>query len=260
MSTCRVHFTVRLLGLQGLRPANAIGLLLAAGLGLWTGSLPQPSETTAPVPPPESMGASHRLRDRTGGTESDSEGIPSPSRRQPLPDTLPALARQAIAYYFATGQVLPPPEEIPPHWRRSAGVFVTVSTEGRPRGCWGSLDPSGEDLARATIRAAVGAVTRDWRYVPLQPGELESASIQVAIVRRVVPIASAGRSPFAAVEQVDPTRMGLFVRSGTRGAVLLPGEALTTEWQLATAKRLAGIPADQPVELFRVEAELLHEF
>ena len=252
MFTCRVHFTVRLLGLQGLRPANAIGLLLAAGLGLWTGS----------------VGGPHRWHNRTGETEFNkdsvpltrSAGIPSPTRRPPLPDTLPALARQAIAHYFATGQVLPPPEEIPPHWQRSAGVFVTVSTEGRPRGCWGSLDPSGEDLARATIRAAVGAVTRDWRYVPLRPGELESAAIQVAIVRRVVPIALLGRSPFAAVEQVDPTRTGLFIRSGTRGAVLLPGEALTTEWQLATAKRLAGIPVDQPVELFRVEAELLHEF
>jgi len=233
-----------------------LGLLLAAGLGLWTGSPPELAEATAPAPLPESMGAPHRLRDRTGRMEFHSAG----TQRPPLPDTLPALARQAIAHYFATGQVLPPPDEIPPHWQRSAGVFVTVSTEGRPRGCWGSLDPGGEDLARATIRAAVGAVTRDWRYGPLQPGELESAAIQVAIVRRVVPLASAGRSPFAAVEQVDPTRTGLFIRSGTRGAVLLPGEALTTEWQLATAKRLAGIPADQPVELFRVEAELLHEF
>ncbi|MCJ2544180.1 AMMECR1 domain-containing protein [Thermostichus vulcanus] len=218
-------------------------VLLALGLGLLTGSRPGISEETALVsltlPPDVDLPV-------------DASQLSSRPHQQPLPETLPALARQAIAHYFATGQLLPTPEGIPPHWRRSAGVFVTVSTHRQPRGCWGSLQPSSRDLATATIRAAVGAVSRDWRYVPLRAGELETASIQVAIVRRVVPIVS--------VEGVDPTRMGLFIRSGTQGAVLLPGEALTPEWQLATARRWAGIPAEQPVELFRVEADLLHEF
>ncbi len=239
--TCKTHFTVIrwLLG--------SLCLLLGLGLGLLTGAPSGTMEATVPVPLPFPP-------------EVDSPGIPSHLQELPLPNTLPALARQAIAHYFITGEILPPPEGILAHWQRkgsvllarTAGVFVTVSTDGKPRGCWGSLDPSGENLAIATIRAAVGAVSRDWRYVPLRAAELEAAAIQVAIVRRVVPIAS--------VEQLDPTRMGLFIRSGTQGAVLLPGEALTTEWQLSTAKRLAGIPAAQPVELFRVEAELLHEF
>ncbi|MEN9202519.1 MAG: AMMECR1 domain-containing protein [Thermostichus sp. DG_1_6_bins_120] len=207
-----------------------LGSLL--GLGLPTGSPPGKIKEAVPLASSSPPGL---------------EGIP-PS----LPDTLPALARQAIAYYFATGQVLPTPEGIPPQWRRSAGVFVTVSRNRQPRGCWGSLQPSADNLATATIRAAVGAVSRDGRYLPLRATELETASIQVALVRRVVPIAS--------VQDIDPTRTGLFIRSGTQGAVLLPGEALTSEWQLATARRWAGIPAGQPVELFRVEAELLHEF
>ncbi|MGQ9838472.1 MAG: AMMECR1 domain-containing protein [Cyanobacteriota bacterium] len=172
--------------------------------------------------------------------------------RTVLPETLPALTRQGIAHYFATGQVLPTPDRIWPHWQHSAGVFVTVSTQRQPRGCWGSLQPSSTNLATATIRVAVGAVSRDWRYVALQASELESAAIQVAIVRRVVPITS--------LKGVDPTRTGLFIRSENRGAVLLPGEALTTTWQLATARRWAGIPADEPVKLFRVEVDLLHEF
>ncbi len=234
-----------------LRSLSLLALLLGTGLGLLVGSRPEAVVQLSRMESPAPTSQAGTLP-RNGGTKPKGRGIPAPLQPQPLPETLPALARQAIAHYFATGQVLPAPAEIPPHWQHPAGVFVTVSKEGRPRGCWGSLDPRGEDLARATIWAAVGAVTRDWRYRPLQPGELESASIQVAIVRRVVPLAS--------LEQVDPTRMGLFVRAGTRGAVLLPGEALTTAWQLSTAKQLAGIPADQPVELFRVEAELLHEF
>jgi len=233
-------FAVHLLGL--------LTLFLGAGLVPLVGSQPEVSGRVGGIPSPATTSWSGAL---VGPREEG--GIPAPGQPQPLPVRasgteslrLPALARQAIAHYFATGQVLPAPEEIPPHWRRPAGVFVTVTREGRPRGCWGSLDPGGEDLTRATIRVAVGAVTRDWRYPPLRPGELESASIQVAI---------------PSLEQVDPTPMGLFIRTGTRGAVLLPGKALTTAWQLSTAKRLAGIPADQPVELFCVEAELLHEF
>lgn len=210
---------------------GSLCLFLAVGLGLFPGSQLEevsPADAEGSLPPP---------------------ALQLPQR---FPQTLPALARQAIAYYFATGQVLPTPAGIPPHWQRSAGVFVTVTTHRQPRGCWGSLEPRSADLATATIQAAVGAVSRDWRYPPLQAGELETAAIQVAIVRRVVPIPS--------VEGLDPTRMGLFIRSGPQGAVLLPGEALTPEWQLATARRWAGIPADQPVELFRVEADLLHEF
>ena len=229
-------FAVRLLGL--------LTLFLGAGLVLLVGSQPEVSGRVGGIPSSATTSWAGALVDPRE-EEAKGTGIPAPVQPPPLPETLPALARQAIGHYFASGQVLPAPEEIPPHWRRPAGVFVTVTREGRPRGCWGSLDPGGEDLTRATIRVAVGAVTRDWRYPPLRPGELESASIQVAI---------------PSLEQVDPTPMGLFIRTGTRGAVLLPGKALTTAWQLSTAKRLAGIPADQPVELFCVEAELLHEF
>ncbi|MEN9224786.1 MAG: AMMECR1 domain-containing protein [Thermostichus sp. HHBFW_bins_43] len=223
---------------------GGLALLLALGLGLLQGS---------PGSPPEELAVGSPVLDGFEPVRGSANSVAGGGfQPQPLPETLPALARQAIAHYFLTGEILPTPEGIPAHWQRSAGVFVTVSTDRRPRGCWGSLDPGGENLATATIRAAVGAVSRDWRYVPLRATELESASIQVAIVRRVVPIAS--------VQGLDPTRMGLWIRSGTQGAVLLPGEALTTEWQLSTAKRLAGIPAPQPVELFRVEADLLHEF
>ncbi|NJK62697.1 MAG: AMMECR1 domain-containing protein [Synechococcaceae cyanobacterium SM2_3_1] len=127
-----------------------------------------------------------------------------------------------------------------------------MSRQEEQRGCWGTLVPTAENLATATMKAAIGAATRDWRYPPLQAWELPTASIQVAIVKSWVPIES--------IQQVDPVHQGLFLRSGTLGAVLLPGEALTTEWQLATARHLAGIPAGARIELFRVEVEMLHEF
>ncbi len=172
--------------------------------------------------------------------------IPYPIASQ----TLPHLARQALEYYFSTGHVLALHAEIPAEWQQGAGLFVTLSQQGVPRGCWGSLDPMAPNLAEATIQAAIGAATRDWRYAPLQATELDQIAIQVSIIRAVYPVTS--------MDQVDPTQAGLFVRSGPQGAVLLPGEALTTDWQLATARRLAGISG--PMDLFKVEAELLYEF
>lgn len=168
------------------------------------------------------------------------------------PETLPQLARAALEHYFATGDLIASPQPIPTEWQRSAGVFVTLSRDGRTRGCWGTLVPTSPDLAQATIRAALGAAQRDHRYPPLRASELPEVSIQVAVVREVIPIRS--------TSEIDPTRSGVFIRAGGQGGVLLPGEALTSEWQLATARRWAGIPDHIPVEIFRVDALLLHEY
>ncbi len=167
-------------------------------------------------------------------------------------DNLPQLARLALTHYFESGQVpVMPSSRISP-WSESSGLFVTLTHQGRARGCWGSLVPVAPDLATATIQAAIGAATQDWRYPPVQASELDILSIQVSIIQQVFPIQS--------LAHIDPTQSGLFIRSGPQGAVLLPGEALTAQWQLATARKLAGIPENAEVELFQVEAEIFHDF
>ena len=49
------------------------------------------------------------------------------------------------------------------------------------------------------------------------------------------------------------------VRSGSRAAVLLPGEARTASWQLQEAKRQAGIGLQEPVELFKIHTLTVYE-
>lgn len=188
----------------------------------------------------------------------DSQSLPSNIGAEPIPTplpklNLPALARQALEYYFATGQRLElDPARLPTEWHRDAGLFVTLSYQGQPRGCWGSLRSTATNLAEATIQAAIGAASRDWRYPPLQAGELDKITIQVAVIQAILPITN--------LNQIDPTQSGLWIRSGVKGAVLLPGEALTTAWQVSTARRLAGLSPQEPIDLFKVEAELLYEF
>ena len=219
-------------------------LKLMAGWGLLIGSL-----ILIGVEAPHSPSSPTRVRSPEPQPIESADSSTSPL---PTATTLPQLAREALEHYFATGDLLSPPDPLPSPWQRSTGVFVTLSQQGRTRGCWGTLLSASPDLAQATIRAAVGAATRDPRYPPLQAAELSEISIQVALVEQVLPIQS--------MTEVDPTQAGVFVRAGSQGGVLLPGEALTSDWQIATARRWAGIPPEVPVEIFRVEAQLLHEF
>lgn len=227
----------------GESPANRTTLWIKAGLGILLGL----SGILVLSP----QGTKQELSEAS--LEEPAQTLESDPSPQEISATLPELARQALGYYFATGRILTISEKTPKEWQNPKGVFVTLSQNGQTRGCWGTLDPTAPDLATATIRAALGAAQRDWRYPPLRPEELAEVSIQVAIIEKVSPL-SAER-----LLSLDPTRVGLFVRSGSRGAVLLPGEALTSQWQLATARHLAGIPDSQPLELFQVQAKLLHE-
>ncbi|MDX2272079.1 MAG: AMMECR1 domain-containing protein [Cyanobacteriota bacterium] len=218
--------------------ACGCGLLVLGGVlvGLPT---PQPLSSS---PSQESWVTSSLPSSSSRWSEPAHRGIPS----------LPHLARKALSHYFTTGEVLALPQPVEVEWQRAAGVFVTLSHQGKTRGCWGSLTPIAPDLGTATIRAAIAAATRDGRYPPLQASELPEISIQVAIVQEILPIAS--------VHEMDPTRFGLWVRSGSQAAVVLAGEALTPEWQLATARRWAGISESAGVELFRVKTQMLYEF
>lgn len=221
----------------GFRLLTGAGLMIGSLLLIWASQphLSSPPISTAPY------------------DSDDRESSASPRARAalPTPETLPQLARIALEHYFATGDLPPAPDPIPDSWQRSHGVFVTLSHQGRTRGCWGTLQSVSPDLAQATIHAAIGSATRDPRYPPLRAAELPEISIQVALVKQVSPIRS--------MDEIDPTQSGIFVRSGSQGGVLLPGEALTSEWQIATARRWAGIPQQVPVEMFRVEAQVLHE-
>jgi AMMECR1 domain-containing protein len=89
------------------------------------------------------------------------------------------------------------------------------------------------------------------RNRPIAPAELEELEIIVSLVGPTEPIES--------MAQVDPMSMGLLVRADQRTAVLLPGEARTTRWQLAESRRKAGIGPKEPVQLFRFPTFTLME-
>lgn len=159
------------------------------------------------------------------------------------------LARDAVSSYLRTGRPTAPTHPLPPEFARKAGVFVTISRHGRRRGCWGRFEPATGCLRDEIIGAAVAAATSDPRCRPIRLGELKDLEFTVSIVgplRR-----TKDTQPYS------PGAFGLLLRSGEKTGVILPGEARTSRWRLAEAKRQAGVSPGEPYELYVFETVAL---
>jgi len=158
------------------------------------------------------------------------------------------LARRAVEEYVRHGRRIAPPEELPAGLRRRAGAFVSLKKRGELRGCIGTFLPTQENLAEEIITNAISSATRDYRFPPVAPEELEELEYSVDILSPPEP---------TEVEGLDPRRFGVLVESGPRRGLLLPDlEGVdTVEEQVEIAKRKAGIAPGEPVKLYRFTVE-----
>lgn len=123
------------------------------------------------------------------------------------------------------------------------GAFVTITIDGKTRGCWGTVHPQRPNLAQEIAVAAVKALRVDYRHRPIARHEWPELEFYVSLVGPLAPVRDAA--------SIRPKVDGLFVTSGSRGAVLLPGEAKTARWQLAECRRKAGLKPHEPAMMFR---------
>jgi len=211
-------------------------------------------------------GAASTMVDGQAAKQVPSTGklMPHPPQASPLPITatvpstlrasLPDLAREAVAIHFHGSRYMSLEELIQAtpvckEYKRSSGLFVTLSKNGQTRACWGSIYPQNEDLVKATILTTEAALTKEYRFPHVRASEWRSLKPQVTIVRDLQPISS--------MSGQNPLHFGLLVRSGSRGAVLLPGEAADAHYQLVKCKLKAAIPVNQPCQLYRIRADVL---
>jgi AMMECR1 domain-containing protein len=167
--------------------------------------------------------------------------------------SLPQLAREAIAVHFHASKYtslesLIRQTPVCAEYRRTCGLFVTLSKNGKTRACWGSIHPQNQDLVSATVHNTESALTKEYRYPRIRPNEWQLLKPQVTVIRGIEPISS--------IRDQNALRYGLLVRYGGRGAVLLPGEASDAHYQLVKCKLKAGIPVDQPCQLYRLQADV----
>ena len=163
------------------------------------------------------------------------------------PHPLVRLAEETIRNYIQEGRVISPPEEVTPEMRKRAGVFVSLKKRGQLRGCIGTIEPMEENVAEEIIRNAIAAATRDPRFPPVRPEELEGLDISVDVLTTPEPVDG--------LKDLDPKQYGVIVQCGWRRGLLLPDlEGVdTVEYQIEICRQKAGIGPHEPVQLHRFE-------
>jgi AmmeMemoRadiSam system protein A len=152
------------------------------------------------------------------------------------------LARKSVYFYLKEDKIIKSPENTSDILKTPAALFVTIVKDGKVRGCMGTVQPETGNAASEIIRSAIMAATRDPWNKPIEIHELDRVKFIISILGKMHRVDSKS--------QLEPLRYGLLVRKGNRSALLLPGEALTADWQLYQCKVKAGIPQSEPVEMF----------
>lgn len=158
------------------------------------------------------------------------------------------LARASVEHYVRTGRRLEMPDGLPGDMtRRRAGVFVSLHMDGRLRGCIGTIAPVTPCVAQEIIDNGVSASSRDPRFNPVEPEELDKLVYSVDVLEPPERITSPS--------QLDVKRYGVIVTKGGRRGLLLPNldGVNSVDEQIAIAKQKAGIAQGEEVELERFE-------
>ncbi|MBI4517072.1 MAG: AmmeMemoRadiSam system protein A [Deltaproteobacteria bacterium] len=166
------------------------------------------------------------------------------------------LARSAIAAVL-TGADSPSLQLTSAALLGCCGVFVSLHTSGRLRGCIGTLAAE-RSLYENVIHLAVVAAMEDPRFPPLSQAELPDTEIEIS--RLSAPT-------LATPEEVAVGRDGVCVTSGTEVGVFLPQVATRYGWDrerfLSEACRKAELAPDAwrapGCQLFRFQAEVFND-
>ena len=169
-------------------------------------------------------------------------------KRHEQEDDYVRLARETIEKYVRTGERGSVPEWAPAEMReQKAGVFVSIHKDGRLRGCIGTILPVYGSIAEEILSNAVSASTRDPRFDPIRPEELDRLEINVDVLTE--PERISGK------EELDVKRYGVIVSSGSRRGLLLPDldGVDTVDEQVAIAMKKGGITERDRITMERFE-------
>jgi len=162
---------------------------------------------------------------------------------------LAALAKETAETYVREGEKPPPPKDLTPEMKAEAGVFVSIHKLGALRGCIGTFEPQQENVAGEIMTNAVSSATRDPRFPPIVPEELNDLDYSVDVLTKPEPVEDES--------QLDPRKYGVIVEAGWRRGLLLPDlEGVdTVEYQIDICRQKGGISPDEPVQLYRFEVK-----
>ena len=153
-----------------------------------------------------------------------------------------AIARSAIAQTLGRESAAAPEDDV--SLQREGACFVTLTQQGRLRGCIGSLQASRSLLADVKANA-VAAALHDPRFPPLGASELERTEIEVSLLSPLQPMQFSSESD--AMAQLRPGIDGVVLEYGRHRSTFLPQvwEQLPNASEfIAHLKAKAGLPTD----------------
>ncbi len=178
------------------------------------------------------------------------------------------LARQTVDEIVQNQRKAQPPQDAPENLWKESGVFVTLnSIKGDTvalRGCIGRPYPT-QPLIDATIDSAVDSATRDPRFAPVEPKELDAILVELSVL--TPPMKIEYDDPMKLLELVEVGRDGLIASRGMWRGLLLPQVPVDWGWNvkeyLKHTCNKAGLPTDawkdSQTEFMSFQAEIFGE-
>ena len=168
------------------------------------------------------------------------------------------LAWEAITLYVRKATT---PEvddsDLSPALKTPCGAFVTLTRDHKLRGCIGRFDPE-EPLWKVVQSMAISAATKDYRFSPVLPGEINQLGIEISVL-----------SPLKRIKSIDEFilgKQGIYIKQGDLHGTFLPQIATSTGWSKEEflghcAQEKAGIGWNgwKTAELYTYEAVLIND-
>jgi AmmeMemoRadiSam system protein A len=134
------------------------------------------------------------------------------------------LARSTIKLYLETNQQLQTNTEgFSNKLLAPAGAFVTLTKEGKLRGCIGRFDAE-LPLFKVVQEMAISAATHDYRFSRLTKDELNEVDIEISVLTPMQKIESPN--------EIVLGKHGIYIKKGSSGGTFLPQVATQTGWNL----------------------------
>ena len=155
------------------------------------------------------------------------------------------IARRALGGYIGAGKI-PPEEGVRGKLAAPGAAFVTLTKNGRLRGCIGYTEAVAP-LFKVVQECAVAAATEDPRFPPVSSNELPSLRVEISVLTPLVPILP---------EEVEVGRHGLMVAQGRMRGLLLPQVPVDQGWDRETFLDQTCVKAGLPPSAWRHGATL----
>jgi len=133
--------------------------------------------------------------------------------------------------------------------KQKNGTFVSIKKNGVLRGCIGTIMPTRENVICEIAQNAVSACSKDYRFDPITPDELDELTVSVDVLSDLEVVKD--------IHSLSPKKNGIIVHSKGRMGVLLPNlEGIDTiEEQMKIASNKGGFSVEEidDMETFTVE-------